>query len=93
MAKLQQIGTPLNLANWRDELTSYPLYKKRFAIMPTECSDGTKVWFKFYYSKYNIWTVSHGHKIYEDDNYYHHADFVERITEAEYICRRLIEGT
>ena len=80
------------MSNWRDELTSYSIYKKRFAIIPTECSDGIKVWFKFYYSKYDIWTVDHGH-IGLGDEGYRHIDFVERITEAEYIVRRLIEGT
>ncbi len=77
--------------NWRDELTCVGIYKKKFALLPKECADGTKVWFKYYYSKYNIWTPHHSIRVFDDTDY-HHKDFVEDITEAEYIVRKLTEG-
>ena len=79
------------MANWRDEMACVSIYKKRFAILPKVCADGTKLWFKPYYAKYHIWTSHHTIRIFDDTDYFH-KDFVEYITEAEYIVRRLIEG-
>ncbi len=80
--------------DWRDDpgLKSHTEYKKRFAYFPVKCSDGTSVWFKKYYSKYKSWGMSHGVDLFEGDEYYLHTDFIEHITEAEYIVRKLSEN-
>jgi len=77
--------------NWRNDpgLVSKPDYRKRFALRPVMCSDGTKVWMKFYYKKYELW--SHGDNVPYHDEEYLHTDFIENITEAEYIVRKLAE--
>jgi hypothetical protein len=75
--------------NWRDELISTQMYVKHFAIFPKKCADGTNVWFKFYYSRYDGWRSAYSKKF----DGYMHIDFIEHITEAEYIVRRLTEGT
>ena len=83
---------PPPLPNWRDDFIATSVYKKRFAIIPTKCSDGNKVWLKPYYSKYDVWSTSHSHIGLDVEGEYNHTDFIERITEAEYIVRRLTEG-
>ena len=78
--------------NWRDDpaLSNIVVYKKKLALRPVICSNGEKVWFKYYYSKYRIWS----HKGINDicDNDYSHIDFIENIIEAEYIVRKLAEN-
>jgi hypothetical protein len=80
--------------NWREDpgLKSQVEYKRRFAILPVMCSDGISMWFKPYYSKYKHW--GYGPPLYTDklDNYNLHTDFIENITEAEYIIRKLTEN-
>jgi len=78
--------------NWRNDpgLISKSEYRKKFALRPVMCSDGTKVWMKSYFKKYELW--SHGDKASYYDEGYLHTDFIENITEAEYIVRRLIEN-
>lgn len=78
-------------SNWRNDpgLTSKPEYKKKFALRPVMCADGTKVWLRPYYKKYEHW--SHGHNASHYDEGYLHTDFIENITEAEYIFRKLAE--
>ncbi len=75
--------------NWRDDkgLVHQPLYKKRWALRPITCADGTRVWLKSYYSYYRLWSTSH----FESEDY-QHKDFVENITEAEYIVRKLADS-
>ncbi len=75
--------------NWRDDggLVHKPLYKKRWALRPITCADGTRVWFKSYYSYYRLWATSH----FESEDY-QHKDFIENITEAEYIVRKLADS-
>ena len=79
-------------ADWRTGLASSISYRRKFAIRPVYCSDGTKVWFKYYYSKY----ISYGHDIeinpFDNNEYYIHKDFAENITEAEYIVRKLADN-
>lgn len=71
--------------NWRDDrqLTSVNIYKKRWAFFPVLCTGNESVWFKRYYSKYRIWG--------DADDKTAHRDFLENITEAEYIIRKLSE--
>jgi hypothetical protein len=81
-----------NPPNWRNDpgLTSKSEYRKRFAFLrPVMCSDGTKVWMKSYYKKYDLW--SHGDNVSYYDEGYLHTDFIENITEQEYIIRKLAE--
>jgi hypothetical protein len=81
-----------NPPNWRNDpgLTSKSEYRKRFAFRPVMCSDGTKVWMKFYFKKYDLW--SHGDEpLSHYDEGYLHTDFIENITEQEYIIRKLAE--
>jgi hypothetical protein len=77
--------------NWRNDpgLSSTSEYRKKFAFRPVICSDGSKVWFKSYYKKYELW--SHGKNIPYCDEDYLHTDFIENITEAEFIIRKLAE--
>lgn len=76
--------------NWRDEpgLGKAVLYKRRFAIFPTECMCGSVIWLKFYYKKYEIWGMRSG-KIYNDD--YAHTDYIGNITEEDYLVKKLAE--
>jgi len=78
--------------SWRNDpgLSSVVEYKRRFAYLPVTCADGTRIWCESYYKKYLHWGHSHGNKIFDDDDY-GHTDFVENITEAEYIIRKLAE--
>jgi len=76
--------------SWRDELSHTTHYKKVFAVRSVICSDGTKVWLKNYYKKYRIWGHMPADSFSKRD--YSHTDFVENITEAEYIVRKLAES-
>ena len=79
--------------NWRDDpgLESQTEYKRRFAVLPVRCSDNTLVFFKHYYSKFIHWGYRHG-KYDNLNDYYLHTDFIENISEAEYIVRKLSEN-
>lgn len=74
--------------DWRNDpgLVSQIEYRKRFALLPVRCSDGEQVWFKHYYSKYKEWGDE------SPFEYSLHTDFIENITEAEYIIRKLSEN-
>jgi hypothetical protein len=76
--------------SWRDDTTleAHPVYKKKWAFKPITCADGTKVWFKTYYTYYNVW----GNKHHDNTGIYRHRDFVENITEAEYLVRKLADN-
>jgi hypothetical protein len=81
--------------NWRNDpgLSCVVVYKKKFALFPRKCEDGTKVWLKNYYTKYEYFGFKRSMSsldIHDGDNY--HIDQLEDITEAEYIVRRLTEG-
>jgi hypothetical protein len=73
--------------DWRDDpgLTCKVFYKRKFALLPVSCSDESKVHLRFYYKKYNMWNTDH----YASE--YSHTDFVENITEADYMIRKLAE--
>jgi len=77
--------------NWRSDpgLSSVSLYKKRFALIPVKCSSGESVLFKSYYKKFLIWTHGDTANLVEEN--YLHTDFIENITESEYIVRKLAE--
>ena len=79
--------------NWRNDpgLSSMIEYKRKFALRPITCCDGTKVWGKFYYKKFELWSHGHSGKIYSEEDYLH-TDFIENVSEAEYIVRKLTEG-
>jgi hypothetical protein len=74
-------------SDWRDELTSFFRYKKRFALFPVTCSDGTEVWLKNYYKKYELWNSD-----YSPGEECNHRDFIENISEAEYVVRKLADN-
>lgn len=76
--------------NWRNEvgLESRTFYKRKWAFKPITCSDGTILWFKSYYSQYRKWSSN----LFEVEDEYGHIDFVENITEAEYIVRKLADN-
>lgn len=79
--------------NWRNDpgLSSRINYERSFALWPVKCCDGTKVWFKFYYKKYELWSHGGTSKVFRDDEYLH-TDFIEDVSEAEYIVRKLAEN-
>jgi hypothetical protein len=74
--------------NWRHEsgMIASTRYIKKFAFIKTQCSDGTEVWLKNYYKKYEVWNSS----FLEGEDF--HIDFIENITEAEYIIRKLADN-
>lgn len=77
--------------NWRDDVNLTPIisYKKKFALSPVKCCDGTNVWFAFYYKKYVQW----GYKadLLSNKDTWPHTDFIECVSEEEYVIRRLAE--
>lgn len=85
--------TPV-IPNWRNDpgLASAIEYRKSLALRPIVCSDGTRIWFKFYYKKYEHWGHSNtltGGNPETMDEYYLHTDFIENVSEADYIVRKL----
>jgi hypothetical protein len=78
-------------SNWRNDpgLQSTTVYKKRFAILPATCQDGSRVWLKNYYRKYILWGYRSQVTDHEESL---HEDKCEIITEAEFIVRKLTEG-
>ena len=74
--------------NWRsDPGLSFKIeYIKTFALFPKVCSDGTSVWLNYYYKKYEHCSCG------DFKGVYVHTDFIEDVSEAEYIIRRLTEG-
>jgi len=85
--KKQEIN--LKIEDWREVegFEGIPEYKKRFAFLPKTCSDGSVVFLKNYYEKYLHWVREASHFLEKD--FHAHTDFVENITEAEYIVRKL----
>lgn len=79
--------------NWRDDagLVSKVFYKRKFAITPVVCSHGEKVWLKNYYAKYRIWASDYMED-FSDLTGPGHVDFVENISEAEYIVRKISDN-
>lgn len=75
-------------SSWRSDagLVRDVRYEKRFAIFPKICSDGTKVWMKSYFNKFEVWNYRS-----VGENGFGHTDFIESITEEEYIVRKLAE--
>jgi hypothetical protein len=84
------IGEKYPPDDWRNDpaLSSKIEYKKKWALWPVTCSDDVRIWGKFYYKKYKLWGFSDVHGEFD----YGHEDFVENITEAEYIVRKLAEN-
>lgn len=86
----------IKVTSWRDDpgMECKVDYRKKFAFLPVICHDGTKVWLKRYYKKYELWS----HKGYGStqpfdlDHGYLHTDFIENVSEAEYIIRKLAEN-
>lgn len=72
-------------------------YKKKFAYLPKDCSDGSRVWFENYYvvhCKRIVWNIQTSSPLRFDhagkgltsiDSYQ-----VEIISESEYLMRKLI---
>lgn len=85
----KDIDTP----NWRNDsgLSSTVSYKKKFAWIKTKCSDGSTIWFKTYYRKYLIWSTGDIIRSSYDDGY-NHTDFIENVTESEYLVRLLADN-
>lgn len=79
--------------NWRNDpgLSSRVEYRKKFALFPVTCSDGSRIHLKYYYKKYELWSHGNNNLPYYEEGYLH-TDFIENITEAEYIVRRLTEN-
>lgn len=81
--------------NWRNDpgIKSTIIYGKKFALIPTKCHCGASVWLKNYYVKYVYW----GTRVLDPndknfDKFDMHIDTLEKITEAEYLVRKLTEG-
>ena len=77
---------------WRNDagLIGTPVYKRKFALVKRICSDGSTVWMKPYYKKFITW--SHGDSPVYYDQEYGHTDFIENVTEAEYLVRKLSDN-
>ena len=78
--------------SWRDDpgMSRARVYKRRFAYLPVNCTDGTRVWLKFYYKSFDYWSHGQSNKIFNDDDHYH-VDLLGNISEEEYIVRKLAE--
>lgn len=78
-----------NYTDWRDEhgIKSRPYYVRKFAIRSVVCSDGVIVRMKHYYKKYICWTAD-----YIESKEYGHIDFIENVSEEDYIVRKLSEN-
>lgn len=76
------------MADWRDEsgIERTSKYKKRYALFPMVLTNGEKIWLGWYYKKYYLWLSSHV------GDEYGHVDFVESISEQEYMLRKLAES-
>lgn len=76
--------------DWRDDpgLQVWHEYKRKFALVPVTCEDGMKVYFKHYYKKYSIYS---DRIEYPTMNYDSHREFVENISEEEYISRKIAD--
>lgn len=83
------IGEKYPPDDWRNDphLDSHIEYNKKWAFWPVPCSDGIKVWGEYYYRKLKVWGFTD-----HNDFVYGHTDFIENITEAEYIVRKLAEN-
>lgn len=79
------------LESWRagQGLTFNVRYKRVFALLPTKCSDNSIVWFKFYYKKYQTWKSNFNR---DNESSWGHTDYLENVTEADYLIRRLAEN-
>lgn len=78
----------LIIGTWREDasIIGTAKYKRKFAIFPVTVTGG-KIWMKFYYKKYMVW--HHGYSSeYTDGS---HTELVEKISEDEYIVRKLAE--
>ncbi len=78
--------------NWREDpgLISTIEYKRKFALFPQQCSDGPRIWLKYYYARYKHWGTRERYG--PGDDFGYHTDFLENISEAEYIIRKLAEN-
>ena len=77
--------------DWRDGLESIPVYKRKFAYLPIVTSADDRVWMKFYYKKYVSYHTNYGASLQVFDDDYQHTDFVENISEEEFVVRKLSE--
>ena len=81
--------------SWRDDpgLILEVEYKKKFAWLPTKVSKN-KIWLKTYYSKYHNWGCSYMSVRNSKEHYAscYHQDFVENISESEYLVRKLADN-
>lgn len=78
--------------DWRSDQSLIPKtsYKKSFAIFPVTCSGNQRIWLRVYYKKYITWSHSRGSRVFNDDDY-GHTDFIENITEDEFLVRKIAE--
>ena len=79
----------ISINDWRNDpqLKSMTCYKKRFAFFPVKCIDGTVVWMKSFYKKYQKWY----YKSFNENDPDLHTDFLGNITQDEYIIIKLTE--
>jgi hypothetical protein len=79
--------------DWRDDhgLIRRTIYKKSFAIFPVICAKNQRIWLKTYYKKYITWSHSRVTKVFYDEDDYGHTDFIENVSEGEFLVRKLSE--
>ena len=90
------MNLPLSSSDWRNDpgLSALTEYKRKFALWPIICEDGTRVWFKHYYKKYKHWghyEILAGYENIPEDNYVH-TEYIENVSESKYIVRKLAEN-
>jgi hypothetical protein len=78
--------------NWRDGLNREISYKKKFALIPIELNDGSKIWFKTFYRKYITYYSNHGSTVKLIDEEYCHTDIIEDVSAETYVVRKLSEN-
>jgi hypothetical protein len=72
------------MKDWREEVDCKNIYKKKYAFWPVTCMDGSRIWRVHYYRHYHFWVASYA----ADSG---HTDYVGKISEAEYLIRKLSE--
>jgi|AntAceMinimDraft_11_1070367.scaffolds.fasta_scaffold46115_2 hypothetical protein len=88
-ARLRKQAIKAKPIDWRDGLICYPFYIRVFAFLSVECEGGNKVWAKHYYRKYATYSTP----LFKggEEHEHLHTDFIESITEEEFLIRKIAD--
>ncbi len=69
-------------------MTKSVKYRKKFAFLPVYTKFGERIWFRIFYKKYEIIQDMYT----DEDGFLHHVDFIENITESDYLVLKLADN-